>query len=126
MFAFATPRQRRKPSLTPMIDVVFLLLVFFMLASQFGRDNALPLSAASGGSSSYSGPPRLVDIGPDDLRLNGVVVSQEALVQRLGELVQTQTDTVILRGSEAATLQRMIDVAQDLRVAGFTALSVVE
>lgn len=126
MFAFAPPRQRRKPSLTPMIDVVFLLLVFFMLASQFGRDNALPLSGLSGGSSSYSGPPRLIDIGVDDLRLNGVVMSQDMLVQTLGELVEVQTDTVILRGSETATLQRMIDVAQDLRAAGFTALSVVE
>lgn len=126
MFAFAPPRQRRRPSLTPMIDVVFLLLVFFMLASQFGHDNALPLSAAGGGSSSYSGPPRLVDIDVDDLRLNGVALSQEALVEQLGKLVEVETDTVILRGSDAATLQRMIDVAQALRDAGFTALSVVE
>ena len=28
---------RRRPSLTPMIDVVFLLLVFFMLAARFGQ-----------------------------------------------------------------------------------------
>lgn len=126
MFAFAAPRQRRKPSLTPMIDVVFLLLVFFMLASQFGRDNALPLSAASGGSSSYSGPPRLIDVGVDELKLNGIVMSDDMLVQQLQKLVEAQTDTVILRGSDAATLQRMIDVAQALRGAGFTALSIVE
>lgn len=126
MFAFAPLRQRRKPSLTPMIDVVFLLLVFFMLASQFGRDAALPLSAATGGSSSYTGPPRLVDIGVDELKLNGVVLSEEMLGIKLGELVENDTDIVILRGSETATLQRMIDVAQALRAAGFTNLSIVE
>ena len=48
MFAFASHRPRRKPSLTPMIDVVFLLLVFFMLASRFGQDNILPLVAGTG------------------------------------------------------------------------------
>ena len=37
MFHFAPARRSRKPSLTPMIDVVFLLLVFFMLAARFGR-----------------------------------------------------------------------------------------
>lgn len=109
-----------------MIDVVFLLLVFFMLASQFGRDNALLLAGPSGGSSSYSGPPRLVDIGRADLKLNGVVVSQQALVRQLGDLVTDEGDMVILRGSEAVTLQRMIDVAQALRAAGFARLSVVE
>ncbi len=49
MFSFAPPRpSRRRPNLTPMIDVVFLLLVFFMLASQFGRPQALPLFGGGG------------------------------------------------------------------------------
>ncbi|MFC6760360.1 ExbD/TolR family protein [Sulfitobacter porphyrae] len=47
MFSFAIARPRRRPGLTPMIDVVFLLLVFFMLASRFGQDRALPLSAGA-------------------------------------------------------------------------------
>lgn len=109
-----------------MIDVVFLLLVFFMLASQFGHDTALPVSASGGAGSSYSGPPRLVDIGLDDLKLNGVDVTLEVLEEKLAALVEDDSDIVILRGSDAATVQRMIDVAQALRAAGFTNLSVVE
>ncbi len=125
MFSFAIPRPRRKPSLTPMIDVVFLLLVFFMLASQFGHDKALPLSAA-GGDGSYTGPPRLIDIGADDLRLNGVVVRMDKLSGKLGPMMETDDDIIILRGDDEATLQRLIDVAQFLQAAGFTRLSVVE
>jgi biopolymer transport protein ExbD len=125
MFAFAPPRARRKPSLTPMIDVVFLLLVFFMLASQFGRDNALPLTAA-GGNSSYSGPPRLVLIGAEDLRLNGVQTTLQDLPPDLRELMQSDDDTVVLRSSEDTSLQRLVDVAQTLRQAGITRLAVVE
>ncbi len=125
MFDFATPRARRKPSLTPMIDVVFLLLVFFMLASQFGHDNALPLSAAGGGSS-YTGPPRLIDIGADELRLNGTVMPLETLTAMLRSLMESDNDIVILRGHDDATLQRLIDVSQSLQHAGFTRFSVVE
>ena len=44
MLQFGPPRPRRKPSLTPMIDVVFLLLVFFMLAARFGQDVGLALA----------------------------------------------------------------------------------
>ena len=56
MFIIDSPRSRRKPSLTPMIDVVFLLLVFFMLASRFGSDALVPLSLGGSGDT-YSGPP---------------------------------------------------------------------
>lgn len=125
MFAFAPPRTRRKPSLTPMIDVVFLLLVFFMLASQFGRDNALPLAVA-GGNSSYAGPPRLVLIGADDLRLNGVLTAPQDLALALRTLMQSDDDMVVLRGGEETSLQRLVDVAQELRQAGITRLAVVE
>lgn len=108
-----------------MIDVVFLLLVFFMLASQFGHDKALPLSAA-GGSGIYTGPPRLIDIGLDDLRLNGIMISMEALSDTLRPMMETDDEMIILRGDDDAPLQRLIDVAQSLQAAGFTQLSVVE
>lgn len=64
-----SPRSRRKPSLTPMIDVVFLLLVFFMLASRFGLEAMMPLPLVGAGGGAYSGPPRLVDISRTPWRL---------------------------------------------------------
>jgi len=47
-------RDRRlstRIGLTPLIDVVFLLLVFFMLASTFLRFNYLPLASGGQGAS---------------------------------------------------------------------------
>lgn len=55
-------RRRHKPSLTPMIDVVFLLLVFFMLASRFGQDVAIDLPLGVASDRPYQGPPRLIDV----------------------------------------------------------------
>jgi biopolymer transport protein ExbD len=116
---------RRRPSLTPMIDVVFLLLIFFMLAAQIGRDASLPV-AAGGGGEGWSGPPRLVDIAPDRLALNGRPVALDDLPEALGGLVEAPSDTVVLRPVEGADVQRLIDVAEALGAAGFGALAVVE
>ena len=125
MFSFAAPRRSRRPSLTPMIDVVFLLLVFFMLASQFGKDTALLLSGAGDGTA-YAGPPRLVEIAPDTIALNGQTVALKDLGAALDPLVTTRGDTIVLRGADGADVQRLLDVAQTLRTQGFTGLSVVE
>ncbi|SDI62459.1 ExbD/TolR family protein [Lutimaribacter saemankumensis] len=126
MFAFAAPRLRRRPSLTPMIDVVFLLLIFFMLAARFGMDAALPLDPGGLGSGSYEGPPRLVDIGPDTLRLNGREVAADTLADTLAPLMTGPDDIVVLRPRDGADLQRLIDVANVLRDAGLTRVTVVE
>ena len=127
MISFGTPTPRRRPSLTPMIDVVFLLLVFFMLASRFGTEAHLPLQlAGQSGQAPYSGPPRLLDITPDALRLNGGMVPQDRLVTALSALMESPGDTVILRPRDGAVLQRVVDVMGQLQQAGFTGLVLVD
>jgi biopolymer transport protein ExbD len=121
---FAPPaRRRRKPRLTPLIDVVFLLLVFFMLASRFGIEAVLPLPLATGGAE-YSGPPRLIDISPQGTALNGVPTLD--LVAALAPLMDSPQDMLILRGQNGATLQDVVTVSQTLRDAGFTSVVLVE
>ncbi|WP_103334206.1 ExbD/TolR family protein [Pseudotabrizicola formosa] len=123
--SFGTERARRRPNLTPMIDVVFLLLVFFMLASRFGTDRALPLSVAGGGGA-YSGPPRLIDLAGDSLRLNGVEIAPEALAGALQSLTDSPADAIILRAGDGADLQALVAVMDRLTGAGFTRLVLVE
>jgi biopolymer transport protein ExbD len=108
-----------------MIDVVFLLLVFFMLASQFGVDRALKPNAG-GSRGEYSGPPRLVQITADGPLLNGMAVPLETLAERLHPLVRSRADTVVLQAATGASYQAMMDVASTLSAAGFTTLAVVE
>ncbi len=125
MFAFAPSRARRKPSLTPLIDVVFLLLVFFMLAAQFGRETAIDLARAGGGGD-YSGPPRLITLLPDGVLLNGVAQSEAALPDALAPLTASRDDAIVLRARDGADVQRLTDLAQRLTAAGFTRLILVE
>ena len=109
----------------PMIDMVFLLLVFFMLAARFGQDAEIALTAAVAGDNPWQGPPRLVDVGPETLRLNGQAVEIAALGRMLTGLTEVPTDPILLRPTGGADTQRLIDIMASLRAAGFTNLLLV-
>ncbi|MGP6086575.1 ExbD/TolR family protein [Antarctobacter jejuensis] len=117
--------RRRRPSLTPMIDVVFLLLVFFMLVARFGGGEGISLLlAAPGGQTPYSGPPRLVTVLPDAFRLNGQPVAD--LPAALAPLMQSDSDLILLRPALGTDIDRMVAVMAGLKEAGLTRLAVVE
>jgi len=119
-------QPRRRPNLTPMIDVVFLLLVFFMLVSQFGADRVLPLMAAGTIGDPYSGPPRLVELTGGTVRLNGEPVSLPLLVAGLVRLTDTPDDVIILRSKGNADVQALVTVMETLAGNGFTRVVLVE
>ena len=62
MFVFGSHRRSRRPNLLPMIDIIFLLLIFFMLATRFGTAAMFEVTT-SRTSDDYQGPPRLVEVG---------------------------------------------------------------
>lgn len=129
MFDFGVPfKAKRRRSLTAMIDVVFLLLVFFMSIAQFNRENSIPLQAEQsvGSERAYEGPLRLVDIKAEELRLNGQLVMLDKLVMQLRPLMHNIQDKIILRPGENASVQRLIEVMQILKAAGIDQLIVVE
>ncbi|WP_286789886.1 ExbD/TolR family protein [Thioclava sp. UBA3469] len=126
MFAFGQPRPRRRPALTPMIDVVFLLLVFFMLASRFGVERTLDLTLGGGtAGAEWSGPRRLVDVGEGGtVSLNGQVVALSDLAGALQPLMDQPSDPVVLRLKEG-DLNALTQVIEALRGAGLSNLVLV-
>lgn len=124
-FASASAAPRRRPSLTPMIDVVFLLLVFFLLAARFGSEAQIALRTAAGGTAEWTGPPRLVDVAPDALGLNGRPVDADTLVASLSRMIETESDPILIRPDTQASTQRLIDVLALLTEGGFTGLVLV-
>lgn len=126
-FQFAQPRPARRPSLTPMIDVVFLLLVFFMLASRFGTETTIPLNAPTPSSEvTWDGPPRLVEFGKNTLQLNGVSHTQATLLEQLRALMPDTDAPVLLRPRNDAPTQRLVDLLEVLKNAGFSQIVIVE
>lgn len=115
--------KRRLVSLTPMIDVVFLLLVFFMLASRFADERAVALTSGGGASSSaaaWEGPPRLLTVSPDGVAFNGA----PGTLATLGAVLTAQgvepDQTILVRPIGDADMQRLTDALDALAEGGFT------
>ena len=113
MIQLNTIVRRRRPSLTPMIDVVFLLLIFFMLVARFGIDKVIDINlpSALGHNSQYEGAPRLVEIKSGKIvSLNGFEIPLDQLSSELNELMPSPNALIVLRSSAEASTQDLLDV----------------
>ncbi len=129
MIQLNTISRRRRPSLTPMIDVVFLLLIFFMLVARFGVDKVIDINLPStlGQNTQYEGAPRLVEIKPGNIvSLNGSEIPLDQLSNNLSELMPSPNALVILRSSAEANTQDLLDVLLYLKSEKITNVSVLE
>ena len=129
MIQLNTISRRRRPSLTPMIDVVFLLLIFFMLVARFGVDKviAINLPSALGQNTQYEGAPRLVEIKSGNIvSLNGSQIALDQLSNNLRELMPSPDALIILRSSAEANTQDLLDVFLYLKSEKITNVSVLE
>jgi biopolymer transport protein ExbD len=127
MFRFGpTARPPRRPALTPMIDVVFLLLVFFMLAARFGQDVGLALAPAGQAAGSYSGPPRLVEFAGGAVWLNGTKTDLADLPDALAPLMPSPDALIVLRPRDGANVQDVATLTDALRASDVSALVLME
>ena len=117
-------------NLTSMIDVLFLLIIFFMVATKFDElerniDVAVPEVAQAGDGSSPP-KPQLVVVQPDGrLELNGNSVSLEELTARLASLrSQSAQPSVIIRGDGQCAFQHVAAALAACRQAGVSDLGI--
>jgi biopolymer transport protein ExbD len=118
----ARSRRRARIGLTPLIDVVFILLVFFMLASSFVDDRALEIAtpAAALGGRSLEGV-LLIELRGDGLRLSGGRVTAEQLTARLAEHAARNPDQrVVIRPAAGVPLQQAVALVDRVTAAGLS------
>ncbi len=128
-------RSRTLISIVSMIDVLMILLVFFMVTSTYLDLGMLPV-AERGEESAESAPPDdaasgqgpvMVRIGPDGtLRLRGQALQSEALETALRDLIAGDLRTqVLVLPSGAAPAQALVGVMDAAARVGITRLQVI-
>jgi biopolymer transport protein ExbD len=117
------PRRFSRPlPLTPLIDVVFLLLMFFMLSTTFAKFGIFGMtsSASSGATQQVVAEPAvpgiIVDISAGPVvRVNGIVVSLEDLIQKLNSLHGLGLHNGVIRVRSDAVVQDLLSVLEIAR-----------
>ncbi len=105
------PFRRRTVSLTALIDVVFLLLLFFMLTSTFSTFGEIELNPPAGGQRQGEEPAQrtFLQLGAERLVLNGTPVDIDAIADQL------EAGLVLINMDDDVTSQRLVDLLALLR-----------
>lgn len=123
------PKKRERPTIdmSPLVDVVFLLIIFYTVTTTFRSGTGLPVSLPSAGTAvSQAAGPVEVSVGGDGkLEIDGQVyadVESAAPVLRAA-LENAAQKIVLVRGDRRAdyeTIVRVIDLARSLGAEGMT------
>lgn len=116
------PRRFSRPlPLTPLIDVVFLLLMFFMLSTTFAKFGIFGMTSPGSGTTQQTVPEPavpgiIVDISAGPIvRVNGIVVPLEDLIQKLNSLHGLGLHNGVIRVRSDAVVQDLLSVLEIAR-----------
>lgn len=115
------PARKIGINLTPLIDVLFILIIFFTVSSTFMEQPGIELKLPEAESSqSHTAQKVIVYVDKDqNLFLNDDPVTIENLAKSVESLISAQTDkSVVLNADKAVTHGIIIEVMDRLRKQG--------
>lgn len=109
----SSPRKKSLINLTPLIDIVFILLIFFMLATNFMRWHTLELSV--GEASEIEIDPLAVSIvsikADASYALNKTPMALNEIISLLRSKISNRPDhPIVIQPEKGANVQAMVDV----------------
>lgn len=128
-FDRSTNRTFNAMNLTPLIDVLFILIIFFMLTTSFMRIESLELilpSAASAGKSKTTNDIVRIFVNPGgEMTLGTRKVDIETLAASLGQMFEKNDQTkVMLLTADGVTMQQLVNIMDRIYIAGGKSLYV--
>ncbi len=117
-------------NLTPLIDVVFLLLIFFMVSTTFIRESEIQLTLPEASEDVRENPLDTIDVAIDAngryfVNGNALINTQLATIRQvLNEVRPTDVEPVVIISADAkASHQAVVTVMDAARQAGLTRIT---
>lgn len=114
-------RSKVELNVAPLIDIVFLLLIFFMLASTFLKPEAVDLIIHGSNTNLVAAEePLMVHVGADEtIKLNGLYLALQDLTGELSARTSDSPEQLItLQAEDAVPVQLLVEVMDRINMAG--------
>ena len=108
--------RRRSPDLTPVMDVVFILVVFFMIVSTFSQTLVKPLKVSVPGTAAPALSP--VELRVLELKATGAVLDGQAVADLAAALAGDTRKPLSIVAGEGASYQALVDALDAAQSAG--------
>ena len=134
-FGAANEQDETGIELTPLIDVVFLLLIFFMISTTFTKETSLKINLPSSNGEAAAEQPRSVEVqvgaesqyaisASTDGAAKALVNSNRTTLKRALESYKGQDQLLLIiradRNAKHDAVIRVLDVAQELGLSNIT------
>ncbi len=112
--------------LTPMLDVVFIMLIFFIVTASFIKEPGIEVDRPDATTVDGVKAPILIAIsGDDEVWINKVEVdTRQVKTQMKALLAETPNGKVVIQADKEASIKTMTEVAQAAREAGVAEITV--
>ena len=124
----STARRDGEEGVIPLINIVFLLLIFFMLAGTLSASDLFEVAPPESASEEPAGESEMVVLLAADgrLALDGRHVAESDLRQQVAARLKASPGIhVRLKADGATTAERVIDIMEMLRAAGVAELTLL-
>ena len=122
-------RSSHVPNLTPLIDIVFLLLIFFMLTSHFVREETINIELPNADTAEKMDNKKTLEVVVRDdgvyLYENTEMGAEELESVLRQQLLLKQEKVVRIKGDRAANLGSTVELIDLSRKAGASGVDIV-
>ena len=114
-------RARNSMSITPLVDVVFLLLLFFALTRHFSPEEAISVELPTSSSAKQQSETEIIlTVTPEGvIRLNGNVPSQSLETELASLRKIDEKQAVQVRADQEVEVGKLVAIIDAIRNAGF-------
>jgi len=118
-------RSEENPDLTPLINCMFLLLVFFMVATTFVNPKGLSVDLPGGQGESRATKDMNIVIDQDGgIQVNGEITDKERLAEKIRQVMEADnTKNVILEADRSVRHGNVVQIMDIARGQGIEAIA---
>ena len=126
-FSPATPPRRAAENIVPMINVVFLLLIFFLMSAQIAPPDPIDVTVPDSTSEAAPLDPNALYVGADGTLAYGGATGDAALVDRVAALaaLSDHQGVLPLRADAALPATQLAALLPKLAAAGVDGVELI-